>query len=918
MLFVPLLLAFFSRGGQLVAAQEFTPVVQVYDRESYHADNQNWAVTSSDAGLMYFGNGSGMLSFDGYRWKLDRIPGSKLVRSAFADGDRVYVGSHEQFGYFRCKDTGLMEYHSISDSLSGYQMQNDEIWRIIKHGDRIIFQSFTSFFVYDGTSVTAHRMPTVCLFFIPYGDAIYTSTDDYGLVTVNVDTGGLDPVAGVPFSGKLVSMLPRPDGRALAVTYSDGLYLFDGVRFTRFETEVDGLLPSWQPNNAIVTSSGDIIIGTKLRGAVCISSSGEFKWCVNNSNVLGCNTVLGMDLDIEGNLWLALDGGVAIIRVDPSLTYIRSISPSVGSIYTLFYKSPNLYMGTGQGLYVGELDDDFKNLSDVRPVKEVLGNVWHIDSYGGQIFCGTNYETFDISDDNVSVLSSIVGGSCMDDGMINGKDVLVQGTYTHLCIYTRQDGKWRFSHSLSDFVQPVSSIEVDYSGTIWAAHLHKGLYSICLTEDLKEIDTVTFYPSLDGRTEGQIKVYSVNNRVVFLDGKTGFYTYDYLNDKIVPYDELNEALADYSISCTICPFYGNMYWFVSSAQAVLVRFKGNDAIVEDCVSYDVFGSRILDENQTMTPVSDDDCLIALGNSLALYSRVDSISRPQGRPHFSVARVCMTDMESHHDSLLPLVPAELPKVPYDYRNISFDFHCPYFSNEDRPHFMFRIDGQDWSAPSHEPSVSYAYLKRGRHVVEAGVCSPSGELLSETRYEFKVVTPFYMSVAAIVLYAVVVLGSVFMGMILFLRAKEARRIEEENAELESQVKLKSKELAASTMNVIQKNELLIKIRKELDAGRTDKAISIIDGSLTSDQEWKMFETNFDNLHEHFFRKLRERYPALTDNDLRFCAYLRLNLSSKDMASLMNISLKGVEAARARIRKKIGLPSTQSLTTFMIELK
>ena len=100
--------------------------------------------------------------------------------------------------------------------------------------------------------------------------------------------------------------------------------------------------------------------------------------------------------------------------------------------------------------------------------------------------------------------------------------------------------------------------------------------------------------------------------------------------------------------------------------------------------------------------------------------------------------------------------------------------------------------------------------------------------------------------------------------------------------------------------------------------EKLIRILNENLSSEDDWAIFQTNFDMIHENFFRNLHTRYPELTSNDLRFCAYLRLNLSSKDIAHLMNISLKGVELARYRIRKKIGLPSTKSLTEFMIEFK
>ena len=74
----------------------------------------------------------------------------------------------------------------------------------------------------------------------------------------------------------------------------------------------------------------------------------------------------------------------------------------------------------------------------------------------------------------------------------------------------------------------------------------------------------------------------------------------------------------------------------------------------------------------------------------------------------------------------------------------------------------------------------------------------------------------------------------------------------------------------------------------------------------------------IHGNFFQILKSRYPSLTSSDLRFCSYLCMNLSSKEIASMMNISLKGVEAARYRIRKKIGLPSEVSLSAFLMELK
>lgn len=858
---IAVIFLFFFWGGQYSAAQEFTPIVRSYDRGSYDADNYNWSVSAAADGIMYFGNGQGLLSFDGHRWKLVRLPENKIARTVHAEGETLYVGSHEEFGYFSRNEYGSYEYVSLSALIPDYQMQNDEIWRILSHEGKVIFQSFTSFFVYDGVSVEAHRMPEVCLFFNVCGDRILTSAEESLLVSVDPATGGFTKEEGVPFDSQLVSVLERSGKEWLMVTYSDGIFIYDGSTFRRFRTEIDSDLPGWQPNNAIMTPSGDIVIGTKLNGAVCIDADGRKKWNVSNSNVLNSNTVLGMDMDCSGNLWLALDGGLAKVNTDPSLTYIRSISPSVGSIFTIFYQDPYLYMGTGQGLYRGRLSEGLDRLTDVESIHQVLGNVWHIDSYGDQLFCGTNYDTFDLAGKIPSVASTVTGGFCMDEGVVNGKDVIIQGTYTHPCIYTKKNGSWRFSHYLSDFMQPLNTIEIDYSGTVWAGHKYKGLYSFRLSQDLGRIDTLTFYPSLDGRTERPVSVYSINGRVVFLDGATGFYTYDDLNDRIVPYEELNEALKDYPGSVTICHFRDNLYWFISSSQATLVSFSGRNVKVEDMIPYRIFGTNILDEDQSITPISEDRCIIALGNSLALYDL--SAERPdtEAEVRMSVSGAVMFDIGSPKDSLLPVSPGSCPRIPYRYRNIRIWYSVPNYDEADGCSFTFSLDGREWSSPSDTPYFTAVHLGRGSHTISARTVSTSGEVISQADYTVRVVYPFYMSVPAYILYVLLVSGSFAAAVFSWARVRRTEEMIRESA--------------------------LGKEDKESDGQR-------------------------------FQRILRERYPALTDNDLRFCACLRQNLSSKEIAALMNISLKGVEAARARIRKKIGLSSSESLTAFMVGLK
>jgi len=79
--------------------------------------------------------------------------------------------------------------------------------------------------------------------------------------------------------------------------------------------------------------------------------------------------------------------------------------------------------------------------------------------------------------------------------------------------------------------------------------------------------------------------------------------------------------------------------------------------------------------------------------------------------------------------------------------------------------------------------------------------------------------------------------------------------------------------------------------------------------------MFENLFDQAHANFFKRLKTEFPTLTPSDLRLCAYLRMNLSSKEIAPLINITIRGVEERRYRLRKRLNLPPEHNLTDYIL---
>ena len=144
---------------------------------------------------------------------------------------------------------------------------------------------------------------------------------------------------------------------------------------------------------------------------------------------------------------------------------------------------------------------------------------------------------------------------------------------------------------------------------------------------------------------------------------------------------------------------------------------------------------------------------------------------------------------------------------------------------------------------------------------------------------------------------------------------------NEQLETELSSKNSELATTAMSLIKKNELLLEIKKDLSRLKDESSkvdvIKVIDKNLRNNNDWDFFKEAFNNADKDFLNKIKGLHPDLTANDLKFCAFLRLNLSSKEIAPLLNISVRSVEIKRYRLRKKLKLDHSDNLIDYILEI-
>lgn len=952
---IQLFLFLFFGFHLLSDATDFVPIVSNFTKKEYNAANQNWSVGQDVHGFMYIGNNDGLLRYDGTSWELFRIPGNKIVRSLFVSSDgKIYVGSYEEFGYFQPNLNGELCYHSLSQRLKNYQMQNDEIWSILSVNGKTYFQSFTSYFVYDGKTVTGFRTSMTFLIFNQYQNSIFTHINGRGFCQLNLATHQFLPIIkGNAPKSSVTAILPYDAHQSLLVTTTDGLFLLHDHVCKVFKNDANELLMKAQANRAVMTKDSVFVIGTISDGVIAINKAGKILWQLNTSNTLQNNTVLGIYCDKINNVWLALDKGVSLIHNGGKVHFVTTFRPSIGAIYDVNVDQSSIFIGTNQGLYSGTMTDlssNTKSLS-VQLIPQVREQVWNLERFDNQLFIGNNESTYCIDGKQFSSVCPVQGGFCMKRGVIHGQDVLVQGTYTQLCIYKKNgQGKWAFSNVVDHFVNPIRYLEIDYQGTIWASHLQQGLYRIVLARDLKHIQSIHLYPHFDGKAPTNITVFKIGNRVVFNNG-VRFYTFDDLSKKIIPYDLLNNGLGVFASAYRVSHFKDDYYWFIRDNDVALAQVTNDKVTIIDVIHDASLPGETVDKNQTILPISDTQCLICLENGLALYQM--GTQNHKGKPTFQLVIKSIDAMNMDNSEHRRVALIDPNPLPFRLNSIDFSVAFPNYNQLDNIYFRYKLEGFDtkWSDLKTTPNQEYTRLPYNHYVFMVEVVTSTGEVVDRVEFPFEVSPPFYLSTLAKLFYLLIIIGLLLFGiyrMKLFLLKKKAKieqmhielrrkEVEEreqqiirlENEKLETELTLKSKELASSTMSIIKKNDILINIKEELINQKKqlgiqypkkyfEKIVRIIDENLSTEDDWAIFQTNFDRIHDNFFRKLHERYPELTSNDLRLCAYLRLNLTSKDIANLMNISLKGVEAGRSRLRKRLHIPPEKNLTEFMIEIR
>ncbi len=934
------------------------PYVQNFQKSVYLSGNQNWAIAKDKKGIMYFGNAQGLLTYDGRYWQQYTMPNRQIVRAVATGGDgMIYTGSFGEFGYWSHRNK-----HLVYTSLTGLVPKNypvkDEIWKIFTDGKRVIFQSFSSIYIYQDNKVKVLKSPGNFLFLQRAGGRFFIEVLGKGLFELKGNQLTPLPNTGPVSPANIMTILPYKSGQLLIGTSKDGLFIYNGTAFSSFTTAANNFLKTFQLNNGARISNRYYAFGTILNGLILIDGDGNIVQRINKSGGLQNNTVLSLFADEEQNLWTGLDNGIDRVELNSPLYFYLDKAGQFGTVYSSLIYQNNIYLGTNQGLFYSPWPGNGNqfNTFDFKLIPNSQGQVWDLSLVDGQLLCGHNDGTFRITGAKMEKVSSVSGGWTIKK-LNSNPGYMIQGTYTGLVLFRKNGaGQWVYFSRIENFGEPSRYVEQDSHGDIWVSHAYKGLYKLTLSADFRKVVKTCYYDEKNGLPSNyNINIYLLENKLIFTSD-AGFMLYDEISDRFSTYKELNKGLGSFATSNKIINADVKKYWFINHGKTALVDFREPGRLLIDSSRFSLLDGRMVQYYENISRISNNMYLVSVDDGFVIYDAAGGTETGSKKrlPDVLIRRV--EDVTDKYSTISENgnTDAEI-EIPYSRNNIRISYALPYY-RQAKIRFRYYLEGysKQWSEWSSSSQKDFTNLSAGRYrfLVRAKI---NDELVSRISvFEFTVLPPFYANNWAFAIYILTILFLLYQGKrqyenklrkdrnrILknvqlekeaFLKkeaeATEKQIIKIQTEKLHAELSSKNRELASSAMSLVYKNELLQKLSEEMNKLKDEngrkvadtqlrKVQKIIDEGMNDERDWNLFETSFNEAHGSFFKKLKANHPDLVPNDLKLCAYLHMNMSSKEMASLLNISLRGVEIRRYRLRKKLNIPHDKNLAEFFMEL-
>lgn len=476
-----------------------------------------------------------------------------------------------------------------------------------------------------------------------------------------------------------------------------------------------------------------------------------------------------------------------------------------------------------------------------------------------------------------------------------------------------------------------------------------------LSSDLKKFNFIKTFEKLSKTDNGITSIQRIQNTIYF-QKDSQFYTYSEKKKTFEKEDKITNIFKKIPKTNTIHEDqYGNIWYVIKESLGVLL--KNNDGSYTNTIApFLNLTQDLVYNNLSINTVDPKNIFIGLTDGLVHYD--SKLYNDFGiKP-----RVYIRNFSSTVGSIISgngQTSSLITTIPYQSNYVKFRFSTPTYENIENIKYSYKLDGFDenWSNWSPSTTKEYTNLREGNYKMKVRVKNSFGIISDEAITQFTVLPPWYRHSIAYLFYLILIGTSIriirdrikikirknkYYETIeqrrLYLE-KETRirqeqyKLEKEieklkNDKLQIKILAKDKELVTNSLQVVKKNKILNGIIQKLKDINTasfddetkfqfDKLRKSILKEVNSDKSWKDLEKHIKNVHFDFLKRLKEKHPTISPRELDLATYLLMNMSTKEIAEIMNISGGGVELARYRLRKKLDLNKKENLIGYLMSI-
>jgi len=887
--------------------------------------SQIWHITSGLDGYVFFASNDGLGVFDGVRWELIPSKENLIIRCLYFDPNTntLFCGAVNQIGKWTQNHFGQFEYTPLWKNTKSNSTL--EFWRVVSPSSKskdVYFQSHQSILKLNTISqhITSINARKPFKYMSVNNGNIYVQEGD-NLCRID-NNQQLMPIVSI--EDRIINVYQNLQGELVLFLEHKGVFRLSKTnQLIALNATTNDILKKSKLFSCTFDSNGHFLIGTTQNGLYVLDNEGNITQNIGEKEGLPSTTVLSVSADKDHNIWMGLDGGVALLNQGLSERFY-SPSPIIGNIHSILKVGGQMFIGTNQGLF------ELKANGQCAFIKGTTGPVWSMYDIAGKLIFTHDLGVFSL-EHNLPVCIKSGGVTSLARSTTDLND-FISSDYYGLGYYKLIKGKLTYISKVKNFEGKIRRIQFDKYGYLWTILPRKGFVRIVLSDDKKQVKYIKNY-HLRTDISSNLLIASLDGNLVFFDGKVAF-RYDIRLDNLVQDKYANAVFQLCGSNLTHFCQFENIFWYQAPNDIGYVTRDGNHLKKSSGIFSCIYNKRI---EPTIAKLDSSTYTIGYQNGISFYQMRNNLE--------DSIKIRMIEAYGVGEKILYDFNKSYFHLPYNKHYVNI---YPTHLNADKV-IDYRVLELDtiWHTQKIESNLTITSFESGTYTVQL---RNSGDNRHVAEVVIKVDRPWYFSNWMIISYAlcsILIVGSIVWY---FKRKnekdklrieqskrqkleelekhnlKQTQRISElEKEKLKIELHEKDKQLAIITMNGVKRNNMLIDIKNDITtlvqsdsvaltsiAGK--HAIKKIEKELDSKEDWNIFEQYFNTIFDGLLDRLATKYPQLSHADLKLCAYLKLNLNNKEIADLLNISYRSVEMAKYRLRKKLLLEPKDNFSTIL----